>query len=777
MIENNKSEPNGFKSESEKSKFDSKKDCLEKSINLKKKLIKDPDEENLHNEINDPIVGEAIEESVMFVKGEGSGEECDTGNPDEINTQNDTSKIEDTKKPKLWSIETICSSSKEVQEEIISVPKTGFFFGDDSVPCFNNVSNGESSHPVEDKSKQEDEIDCISITHPVETFSKESSPKNQEEFTAKNSTQSVFNIKVHEEEVQITERNANEVFIKSESSIKHDSHKTSNVNSSISVETLDKIQEPTLNNVTQVFDKSEESQLHSSNESIKYDTEQPNIGQIKIVKPKVSNVNDKLEDHSCEKQPVMYDVPVDKQVREQEKLNMKTKENETEKLDIDPKLIPEINNQTLKVDNNILINKQLTSKTNLDEVGIVDGEQEKINEFFANTEIQCVDIIDQSKDDVLKKNSSTLNETKSSNLVDSDIIVCNQILPNDNCNIISDKKTIVNSTVENNEKDKQVSEKLSDIPTTDDLKINATCSNDNEKKTEVSNLHVINNFNQCLKISKQIDTTLSNKKSKKTSHNISNIIKTDLVVSSDSTKEQSVLNVVDEIKLDKCQVKNQINTIDNILHEDNKSDLNVNCQKMSNIDIHLDEALQKSDLNVEISESLKSEKKSIDELEVKDKPGSSKFEIDMNKTNTDNSEINIKEITMKNIDILSDSTKLKIDSELTEDKTNIAQAIPIIHESKKEILNKVDEVPIINEDKRSISQSNKTIKLNKSKKEKPKLLSIEDKTDSCYTEMSKSEVKSQFIIDEESVTDISQDGENISFYFFILLNILKTLIC
>lgn len=785
LIESNKSEHNELNTESEKNKLDSNEDSHEMSINLKRKLIKDSDEDNLHNKLSTPIVGEAIEESVMFVKGEGSGKECDTGNPDETNTQNDTTKIEDTKKPKLWSIETICSSSKEVQEEIISVPKTGFFFGDDSVPCFNNVSNGENSHPDETKSKldlskQKDEVDATSTIHHVETSSKESSTKNQEEFTTKNSTQSVFNIKVHEEEVQITERNANEVFIKSESSVKNDAHKISNVNSSTPVETLVKTQEPKLNNLTQVIDKNKESQLHSSNESNKYDTK-PNVGQMETITPKVSNVNEKQPTD-----PLMYDAPVDKQIREQEKLNMKIKENEIKKLKIDQKLITEVDDQILKVDDSIQISKQSTSEVNLNnEVGIVESEKVKVNEFPANTKVQCGDIIEESSVDVVKQKSSAIDETKLSNLVDSTINADNQILTNDNCNIVCDKETIVNSIVENNEKDKQVPEDLcKHIPTTDDLETNATCSKDSKQQTEVSNVHVKNNFDQCLKTSKQIDDTSNNKKLKKMSHNISNIIRTDMVVDNDSTKEQAVYTVIDEIKQpDKCQIKNANDTVDNIFHEDKKSDLNVNYQKVSNIDIHPDEVSPKSDLNKEIPENLIFKKKLTEKFEVKDKPESSNLEIEINRTNTDNSEVKIKELSLKSIDILNDSTKLKIDSEITEDKTSIAQKIPFVHENQKEILDKIDLVPIIKEDKGSVRQFNKKIKLNKSKKENHKLMSTEDKTDCSYEETSKLEelknvssykenetsstMEPQIVIDEKIVAGISQDGKNIKFIYLI----------
>lgn len=64
----------------------------------------------------EPKFSDVIEEPVMFVHGSGSGQDCLTGNPDEVDESIDDKSPE--KKPKLWSIDAICSSEKLLNESL-----------------------------------------------------------------------------------------------------------------------------------------------------------------------------------------------------------------------------------------------------------------------------------------------------------------------------------------------------------------------------------------------------------------------------------------------------------------------------------------------------------------------------------------------------------------------------------------------------------------------------------------------------------------------------------
>ncbi|XP_050549090.1 remodeling and spacing factor 1-like isoform X2 [Daktulosphaira vitifoliae] len=206
------------------------------TTNLKRKNDNDSEQIiEVNKKKNNPIEGETIEESVIIIKGEGTGHECNTGNPDENESNDEISKTEEVKKPKLWSIETICSSSKEVQEEVVPVSNTGFFFGDGSVPCIPNITsinnpilNYEDSTSKNEKDSNEKtnlyDSNIISNSENVESSkllvnTASTNINSIEDMSSKIILkQSVFNIKVHEEEIQITEHSSNEMFKNTETS-------------------------------------------------------------------------------------------------------------------------------------------------------------------------------------------------------------------------------------------------------------------------------------------------------------------------------------------------------------------------------------------------------------------------------------------------------------------------------------------------------------------------------------------------------------------------------
>ncbi|XP_050425523.1 remodeling and spacing factor 1-like [Adelges cooleyi] len=215
------------------------------TTNFKRKFNEESEKIFIAGEnLSDPIVGEVIEESVMMIKGEGTGQECDTGNPGENEPHEENTKADEVKKPKLWSIETICSSSKEVQEEIIPVPKTGFFFGDDSVPCLPNIENEDKARDktenitvketvnLNEKNESHDtKFDNLEISNKLlDTDSKVVLDKVEDLSSKMIPKQSVFNITIHEKEIQITEQNSNEALRNAEKSNNSRNYENSETN-------------------------------------------------------------------------------------------------------------------------------------------------------------------------------------------------------------------------------------------------------------------------------------------------------------------------------------------------------------------------------------------------------------------------------------------------------------------------------------------------------------------------------------------------------------------
>lgn len=783
------------------------------------------EENNLLNKMSAPIVGEAIEESIMIVKGEGSGNECDTGNPDETNTQNETSKNEDVKKPKLWSIEAICSSSKEVKEEIISVPKTGFFFGDDSVPSFNNVSNGENSHLKEKKLEVEpskdkvdevlqnikyEEVDSTSTLNIIKPLNKECITKNEEEFSSKKSSkQSVFNIKVHEEEVQITERNANEVFNTSDSSINIKIHKM-NVYETPSLNTFSKSQDFQLNSTTQVLRTNEKNPSLTSSEAISANTVD-NVCQNEIVECKVNTVNEQIcknvKDNTSEKKPSQ--VNFDRQKGNEDNLYLKSKENR----ESDQQLTTKIVDQIIITDDDKKMNKQSTNEiTKSEEKKKNDNSYAKVktNESLTNIINQCVHINEQQSTQIIVQNLCALNESTQSKVLG--IVTDNQILTN--CNVIDNDEVIVNLV-----KDKEIDQNLSednskDLKITDYSQITAISSkselnqhnNDNStlkyiiggcnRGSSSSNkiqdqLETNNLVDQYFKISKQIDDN-NYKKLKNTAHNISNIIETS-VVDSDSIKTNEDNN---SKHLDDFEINNENNFVNNVFQKENNLTLNKDCSTVSNKH-SLDKILLKSDQVIETSKN-----DSTKELKLKDQPESSNIKID-SKCKV-KSEINIKELKTEYLDISKNMITTKIDEQI-EDNKNIVPDTTSTHEKHKTIIDTINKEPIdihFEELSKTSTKQCEQIKqvsidvssielklnlekiiLNKSKKAKRKLMNVENKPDSCHEEKlhlrqlknpSCTEEKVQnlsihenslarkasMVIDENNTDEILQNGKN-----------------
>lgn len=787
---------------------DSKEKLLENPFDLKKEI----DEDNgLQNKINNPIVGEIIEESVMIVKGEGSGQECDTGNPDETKTQNETSKNEDVKKPKLWSIEAICSSSKEVREENISVPTTGFFFGDDSVPCFNNISNGESSYHDEEKLevdqlkenddklnavKKLDEVDSsashihldeidVSKTSHNDISLKSECTKNEEESSIKSSSkQSVFNIKVHEEEVQITEQNANDVITKSEFNIKNDNHKP-NIYESTLEGSHDKPQESQLKSMAHIFEIND----NNRNKTDKFGTDN-DIQENKIIEK--HNVNEevtseKVENESSDQQLPNddFDNVVDKQIIEQKNLSMKL-EDETEQ-----QLTSKIDNSVIDIDKHILDDRikiidQTTSKVNeSNEKEKIDDscKKNKANESPANIANLCANVNEAQNVDVIEQNLS-LNKTISDDL--DDTTTNNQILTGVS-NII-EKEIKSNSVIEDSKIDEPISEDISKhIQTTDsNYTLNQNTESNNLTLNTIdcssSKIHdqtVVEVIDQSFKIGKQ-DANQNSKINKKTLHNIRNIIETDKIVISDNTEDSEQLTSTidnENRQLENYQIKNENNFKNNIFQEQNKLVGNVDYQIVSSNKHSEDKMSEKSEEIIqEISECNTFEKEIT---ELKDKPQPSIVSIETDKICIEKSDVNIKEF--KDTDTSNDLIEIKKEVKLPEDEIKDKNVVSSI-QKQQEFIDTVDEIPKghnikddsksndkdelsdismkqYNEDKikekysemsyKDIKSITKETKPN-NKKEKHKLIITENETNVCFEEKLKLEELKTTLFDKEN---------------------------
>lgn len=862
--------------------FDPREYSLEKPIHLKS----ESNEDSSLNEINTPIVGEIIEESVMIVKGEGSGHACDTGNPDETNTQNETLKNEDVKKPKLWSIETICSSSKEVQEDI-SVPKMGFFFGDDSVPCFNNVSNGENSHLINEKfvgsssienceelpkkldgeleknkeidqelrtnTKLDDEnaknkkIDQELITNKkldeklatnktldeelekniklddeletdkkldeelkknikldeelatnkkydeqltpdkkldeelskniqldeelatnikydeklatekklnevvdsttsnsIESLDKQCSGTNAEDFSIKKtSKQSVFNIKVHEEEVQITERKANEVFTKSESIIKDNAHVTNIFESNI-IDTHKELQESKLSSTIQV------SESYSNDKSLNFDeTNKLNTEQNKIVdehevdvKLEGKNNDDQIDIHLTNANMVANE---DLHIINQESFHVKLPENSS------------IDDSAIKTNIHILENNLKTKKQSTSDVVekvIKHCEHFNPNKLLLNSVDQCININEQQID-ASEQNSSSLDRNPILNEVNLSVKTDNRILANKSNIIIDNNKEIVSLKVQSNESNRQITENVDEIiQATDDSNTNATylksklnllTKSDNSTgmviqyssengSDKAHDQTLMDDVNQYPTTSKQIDDDQNYKKPNLTLHNISNIIETNKSVD-DIVKEKNQSTNIEINKTEYCQIRNENNLVTNIIQEKPESVVNI-ALKTSNNKHSLDKILQKSVEVKEVIECPNYENNSTEELKFKVQPESFNTEVKRDDICMVKSEKNYKELKTKNLDL----TVGKTDGELIEGKSNIALAIPSKQKEDNTTvcaINIPSESPKFDDKISAISMEDKNkpivheIKHN-SKKDKQKLISDEHKTEVGY---------------------------------------------
>lgn len=593
----------------------SKENSIKNPMNLKRKL----NEENSSLD-RSPIVGETIEESVMIVKGEGSGQDCDTGNPDETNTQNETSKNEDVKKPKLWSIETICSSSKEVQEETIHVPMSGFFFGDNSVHCFNSVSNGESSHLNEkniednsskkdDKEKKPDHIGSTSTSD--ESFNIEGNIKNDSELSGiKASKQSVFNIKVHEEEVQITERNANEVFAKTETNLKDDEQKKNICESTSVSESINKSQE-TIS--PQALESDKHNKLYSSCETSNLDTDNNDNQNKTNDEHKVISVNKKFECKEIEK-----NINTDKQHRDTDVSSDLDKHvgkygspNENAEKDGDNETVQELEtdlqtskkvDQNIKTDEHVLendlnINEQ--SKTQINK----NYEIETKNPNCKNDETN--ELLENTKDQSIETNNHNINVVEQTCLLDKKLtniddtsVTINDKTQKKECNVIDDKIEILNAINEDNETDSKISEDVHQhVETIDSSESKVIPSNDSfDQSTETDyltinkteNKNIIQdqtsiNINQCIEISKQIKDHQNDEKLKETSHIICNIINTD-ISKNINIEKLTMANKIDNTDVSKSTETNKQLTRDNrnkIIDTDVSENIKTNEQSTS----------------------------------------------------------------------------------------------------------------------------------------------------------------------------------------------------
>lgn len=705
------------------------KNLKENHVDLKKEFYKDV---NSHDKIDTPIVGETIEESVMIVKGEGSGKECDTGNPDETNTQNEASKNEDVKKPKLWSIETICSSSKEVREEI-SVPKTGFFFGDDSVPCFNNVSNGENSVIKDEKlivdplkkneelkiENKKNEIDSTTLSYSDESLKKECSSTNEDNLSSNNvSKQSVFNIKVHEEEVQITERKANEVFTKSNSNVNEDTHQTS-----VDIHCLP--QEPHLLQTSQVVDSNDANESHTSDITAKCDDTDHNVSnniyKNKIIdKHKIISDSEKVDSKNIEDQKstecASSHINESKQTVEQEKLSLKSDgsskgENEKQsKNDLQiPSKITDPNSDALVLDSKVETDKQSINEINqYNEIENVSTSFEKVVNKESPTNIvkECVDINEQKSIDMVEQKSCESDK--------KNVITDNQMFLNESSIIYNKEEALAHLISKNNETDKELTENIyNPIQSTDDSITNATSTND-DLSQHTSNEYLTTNtidlsskmhdqtktdtIIPCIKTSKLIDDDHINKKPANTSYNISNIINTEATVSSDSVKAQEQSTNFDTNKnkqLDISHIIDKNNLEKNIILEEKKVIMNVDSPVVTNNKHSLDNILKKSDKMKDVIELSNWEKKTSNEIEISDKPVPSSFKYDLQ--TMVKPEINIEKFETKCMDISNDLTVVREECNLTENNKNIAHVVSKVQE--KEIVEAVDEIQSVKEKK------------------------------------------------------------------------------
>lgn len=653
----------------------------------------------------------------MIVKGEGSGQECDTGNPDEPNAQNETAKNEDIKKPKLWSIDTICSSSKEVKEEIISVPKTGFFFGDDSVPCFNNVSNGESSHLDDENlkinSKEEnkelktivklDEFSPITEVDSVKSINKEYSTKNEEEFVSENTLkQSVFNIKIHEEEIQITERKANEVFIKSDSNVKNNTDQT-NSNEPMLVDSHScKTQTSQLTSSTQNVETNKE--LCKVDNTDTYNTD-CNVNQNNTEdKHDLSNVSEeveykKIDDGLSGQQSTniaKFDVELDKHTVTQETLDIQLEKNKDE---IQLQSTTSIDDKTIKTiecnsENSLEIKTMTKSKVNQsNKEEKIDNchEKFKANESLASVVDYYTDNNEQQNVESIIQNQSKLDNTTSNEINFSGNIADDQILTRVG-NVIDNKETIQKLTVEDSKQNEQMSDDVKEH-TMDNLETNATyLTDDFNQHSEIDNsiinetdssssskVHdqiITGDISQCLKTSNQINND-QNITPKITSHNIRNIIATEVV--NDSVKANEQLINIDDNKnkqMESCQSKNESNFVKNVFQEENKL-VPTDSQIVSNSKHNLNKLFKKSNEVEIISENFISIKEKTKTDNLLNEPGYSN--IEMNKSNVEKSEISVKQ---KAMDVSNDLTIVK--DVLTGDK-KITEKMPKSESSSIEI--------------------------------------------------------------------------------------------
>lgn len=795
IIENNdKMEHNKSDIESKENLIDqfSKENSLENPVHLERKLDESSDEVDYsHNKI--PVVGEAIEESVMIVQGEGSGQECDTGNPDEISTQNDTSKNEDVKKPKLWSIETICSSSKEVREETINVPPmSGFFFGDNSVSCFSNVSNREISHPNEEKlgveSSSKENSDELKKNKKLAENDSTTSFENKSECDTKNhmelsdhtvSKQSVFNIKVHEEEVQITERNANEVFVKSESSIVNDAQKT-NVFESTSVSMCS---EPLKPSNTQVFENNDDSKLDSEDT---IDDKKMNSIDIEIEskqKLENKNINQQYIDNTN------LTINVDKQIAKKEILSENLediKNNESAlKLESNQQSIINIdqNIKTVKpiVDNMIKINTETASEINKN------YEVEKINISCVNDKANepLVNAIDESTDSIKKYDDV---------VVDSCVLKNNQIQKND-CLIIDNKEIIVNTIDEDKTNDTQVSDGVfhlvkpvdsSETSTNDQLnqctELNNLSLNQIDCSSKIHTKTVKENVDHCFENSKQITDDQKNEKSKEISHNISKIIHTGISESEKANEQLS--NSINENKLK------------NNFQEKNKCTLNLDSQLIASNKHKLDKISQKSDDINQISKSLNSENETNEDLKLKYKPDHPIVKTESLKIISQESKLNIEESQIEETNILNVLTPVKDNDNSVEDINTSVLLIPKVNE--KQIVDKIDDISVsqIDDDKLkvvSLKQCSKDIIKKENVvinymeiKRKNKFLECENKIDvNSENKLDSIELRNENIVDnskqenslaletpmkinETKLDEILRDGKIIIDFFIVL---------
>jgi len=501
--------------------------------------------------------------------------------------------------------------------------------------------------------------------------------------------------------------------------------------------------------MTEIVACNKDNQPQINYKTNKYDTDH----KVECKKIKFDEVNDQPTDLTNS------DIQMGKKIKEQDNLSMKLEENiksnidqqlkENIKEEIDQQLendqesTPKVG-EPIKIDKHTLnykiqSNEQLTGKNNQSDDGkIVDNSGEKIisNESFANTVGQYTDINEQPSIDVVEQNKCML-DTSLSNVVDQSIITDNQILAN-KCTTIDIEEPVDNLAEEN--EPEQLSEHTENVQNTDNLKTNAAYSNnDNSIRNAIASSSKAydqtstDNVDQCSTTIKQVVGNQNNNTSKKTSHNISNIINTDVIVINDSVEtNKQIVNSGDiEIKqLEHFQITNE----KNISQEKKISVSNIDCPKDFSNKHSLNKILQKSDDIKEMSVCPNSKSFNVD-LEV-DQIGLVKSEV----------EINVEESNLKSKDILKDLTVIKEDK-LTENENNISLINSSVLEDQKEIVDAINKVAKSDKDhelstiamdhckKDEIKQENVNvnhaeIKQNKAKKEKHKLFNVVHDTDS-----------------------------------------------